>query len=64
MQANLRAYCTCLTFRDISLSDVPPIVCWISSVTWRNVSEAQRRELEDAPEWSLRKIEENRKADI
>jgi hypothetical protein len=36
----------------------------VTSVVLRNVTEPQRKELEDALEWSLRKVEENRKAGI
>jgi hypothetical protein len=36
----------------------------VTSVIWRNVGEAQKKELEDALDWSLRKVEENRKANI
>jgi hypothetical protein len=36
----------------------------VTSVIWRNLGEAQKKELEDALDWSLRKVEENRKANI
>jgi hypothetical protein len=36
----------------------------VTSVIWRNVGESQKKELEDALDWSLRKVEENRKANI
>lgn len=36
----------------------------VTAVVWHNISEAQQKELQDALDWTLRKIEENRKAEI
>ena len=36
----------------------------VTAVVWQNINENLRREIEDALEWSLRKIDENRKAGI
>ncbi len=36
----------------------------VTSIVWRNITENQKKELDDALEWTLRKVDENRKAEI
>jgi len=36
----------------------------VTAVVWHNITEDQEKELKDALDWTLRKIEENRRAGI
>jgi hypothetical protein len=36
----------------------------VTAVIWRNITENQKKELDDALDWALRKEDENRKAEI